>query len=127
MSGDASLLARMFGNLIDNAVKFSPAAAVVTVSCRAFTVDGRRWAGATVTNEGPGIPAERMAALYRRFQSTAPAGTHGVGLGLAFVHTVAVRHRGTVTCRSSEEGPTAFTVEMPADVGSVSPVPPPIA
>ncbi len=127
VSGDASLLARMFGNLIDNAVKFSPAAAVVTVSCRAFTVDGRRWAGATVTNEGPGIPAERMAALYRRFQSTAPAGTHGVGLGLAFVHTVAVRHRGTVTCRSSEEGPTAFTVEMPADVGSVSPVPPPIA
>ncbi|MFT4025386.1 MAG: CHASE2 domain-containing protein [Novosphingobium sp.] len=127
LSGDASLLARMLGNLIDNAVKFSPAKASIGLACRSLAHHGAAWCSVTVTNFGEGIPPERMAELYRRFQSTAPAGTHGVGLGLAFVHTVAVRHRGKVTCRSVAGGQTAFTVELPAEVSPSGLLPPPIA
>lgn len=117
--GDASLLSRMLGNLIDNAVKFAPAGSIVTLSCKLVADGPARWAAVAVANAGEGIAPARMETLYRRFQSTAPAGTYGVGLGLAFIHTVVVRHRGRIRCESVEGERTTFTVELPADVSSV--------
>jgi signal transduction histidine kinase len=116
--GDASLLARTFGNLIDNAIKFAREDSVVTLSCKLIADGPVQWAAVAVTNEGEGIAPSRMATLYRRFQSTAPAGTYGVGLGLAFIHTVVVRHRGRIRCESVEGERTTFTVELPAEVSS---------
>lgn len=125
VSGDPSLLARMLGNLIDNAIKFSPRNSVVTLSGTTRQDGRRKWASIAIANDGEAIEPWRMAVLYERFQSSAPAGTYGVGLGLAFVHTVAVRHGGRIACQSIEGGRTTFTVELPAGVspGAAPPLP----
>ena len=112
VSGDRSLLTRLFINLVDNALKYGDGPATVTVLVA--PVQGE--AHATVSNSGPDIPADQLDRLFARFARGSGA-THrvdGVGLGLAFVHTVAVRHGGRVTCRSGA-GETCFSVMLPLD------------
>ena len=110
VSGEPSLLTRMLINLADNAIKYGATDGVITLS---VVAEGGR-AIATVSNPGPDIPSEQIAVLFDHFSRAAgqSPGTDGVGLGLAFVQTVAQRHGGTVSCRSGG-GTTTFTVHLP--------------
>lgn len=97
-------------NLLDNALKYSPAGGEVAVALR-------REAGAVVlvvADEGPGVPAEALPHIFKRFYRADP-GRHGpgFGLGLALVHAVATSYRGTVRCESEPGRGAAFTVTLP--------------
>jgi len=108
--GEPALLQRMIVNLAENAIKYGTPATPVGIALRA----GSGTALLEVVNTGADIPQERQSELFERFTraGTQAARTPGVGLGLSFVHTVASRHGGTVSCRS-EAGETRFSVSLP--------------
>ena len=87
--GDPSLLFEAIGNLVDNAIKFTPQDGRVIVRC------GRAgdWRGVTVTDSGPGIPeAERGAVLQRFYRTEKSRHKPGSGLGLSLVAAIARLH-----------------------------------
>jgi heavy metal sensor kinase len=116
LHGDPDLVGRLLLNLLDNAVKFSPAGGTVDVD---LSRDG---AGAvvTVTDAGPGIPAEAQARVFERFfraddaRSRVEASeTSGAGLGLAIARRIAEAHGGTLVIAESRPGRTTFRVTLP--------------
>ncbi len=110
--GDASELDRVVGNLLGNAVKFSPAGGTVTCSLE-------ERAGAVVlriTDEGIGISKADQAQLFTEFfRSTNPAALEvpGTGLGLTIVRRIVERHSGTIAIRSEVGRGTTVTVALP--------------
>ncbi len=116
MSGERSLLTRMLINLIENAIKFSPDGSTVEVTLERTKAGSGNSAICTVSDSGTGMEPEQLSVLYQRFQRapSGPAkGAGGVGLGLAFVHTVVVRHNGTIACTSTPGAGTRFMVTLP--------------
>nr|WP_246438907.1 CHASE2 and HATPase_c domain-containing protein [Novosphingobium piscinae] len=109
--GDRSLLARVLVNLLDNAIKYGAAGTPVTIGIATLGDQ----AEVTVRNHGPDIPADQLDRIFESFAQAPGRGRRadGVGLGLAFVHTVVTRHGGTVTCRSAG-GETGFSLALPA-------------
>ncbi|MFV0622531.1 stimulus-sensing domain-containing protein [Sphingomonas sp. ac-8] len=114
VSGEGARLERVFENLIDNAVSFSPDDALVGVS--AVAEDG--WIVVRVEDEGPGVPEEARDAIFRRFHSVRPAGeafgTHS-GLGLAIARTIVEGHAGMIDVESREDrlSGARFVVRLP--------------
>lgn len=103
---DPSVIARLLDNLLSNAVKYGGPAAHVAIEAR----DGTGIA--KVSDQGPGLPPERLENPFKRFGSMQSDGKSiGAGLGLAFVKAAVDRHAGTVTCDSSPLG-TSFTVSL---------------
>lgn len=102
LRGDGYLLRQALGNLVDNALSFSPRGARVTVSA---TVAG----GALrleVADRGPGIPDYALPRLFERFYSLPrpDTGRKSSGLGLAFVREVARLHGGTAEVSNRQAG-----------------------
>jgi two-component system OmpR family sensor kinase len=85
-------LRAMLGNLVDNALRYTPAGGRVDVIVGA--VDGRP--SLRVADTGPGIPPEQREHVFDRFHRGGDADTPGTGLGLAIVKRVAERHGATV-------------------------------
>jgi len=109
---DADLIARAVTNLAANAVKFSPARGVVTVTAR---VEG----GALlieVRDHGCGIPAESLGRIFEKFYRVPrveEADAPGTGLGLAFVREIMELHGGRVTVESEVGTGSVFTLRLP--------------
>ena len=112
LSGDRALLCRALANVINNAIKFSPRDAAV--QC-ALTERDNQWV-LSVRDAGPGIAPERQGQLFTPFQRlhghSHPA-AEGVGLGLALVHTVVLRHGGTLEVDSALGRGTEFRIVLP--------------
>ncbi len=90
--GDRDLLAQAVGNLLDNALKFTPAGGTVRLSARFGPREGIE---VSVSDTGPGLPPEdRARAGERFFRADASRGTPGSGLGLSLVQAVAHLHGG---------------------------------
>lgn len=92
---DASLLTRVFQNLIANAIKYTPRG---EVTIGAQLVDGR--VECWVADNGEGIPAERIDKIFDKLE-TDPGKVGGIGLGLAIVKSFVEVHGGTVTVESA--------------------------
>lgn len=110
---DSSLIARAIGNLLDNAVNYSPDGS--TIRCE-VSREERDWL-ITVSDQGPGIPAEQIQLLFKPFERLNQHGEGmppGSGLGLAFVHTVMQRHGGSITCCSTPGQGCTFAARFPA-------------
>lgn len=105
--GNHSLLMRAIVNLISNALKHAPRGSRITVRLRADNKDWRL----DVEDKGQGIPAHLQAQLFGRFRTDGMA--DGVGLGLAFVRSVAVGHGGLARCQSVEFEGATFTLWLP--------------
>ena len=103
VAGDAGRLERVFENLLDNAVSFSPPGGEIAVTFRA---DDRHVVIEVVDN-GPGIPPEARGRIFERFHSRRPAeedfGGHS-GLGLAIARTIIEAHDGTLTAEAPHPG-----------------------
>lgn len=116
VTGDEPRLYQVVANLLANArVHTSPGTAVM-VALSEEEMQDDRVAVVTVTDDGPGIPAELQATLFERFargDSSRSRETGSTGLGLAIVHAVVEAHAGSVTA-SSEPGRTEFRVALPA-------------
>jgi two-component system, OmpR family, sensor kinase len=106
-------LHRLTINLIENALRHTPAGTTIRVAT-CTTADGE--ARLIVEDDGPGVPAELEPTLFERFVRGAGDRGGSFGLGLAIVQAVAVSHEGSVALEPSRLGPTGarFVVTMPA-------------
>jgi two-component system sensor histidine kinase TctE len=91
--GDATLLAELLANLIDNAILYTPASGHITVRAAIFM---DRSPLLEVEDDGIGIPEAERELVFERFHRVVGTGTQGSGLGLAIVREVASRHRAKV-------------------------------
>jgi signal transduction histidine kinase len=111
--GHRDQLRRVVGNLLDNAVRH--AAATVTLSL----AETDSVVTLAVTDDGPGIPAERRADVFERFRRVDEArgvGRGGTGLGLAIARDLVERHGGTITVDPDYNAGARFVVTLPATV-----------
>ena len=117
--GDEALLRRLFVNLLDNAIKYTPAGGDVTLSAERQNGDYL----VTVADSGPGIPPEAQPHIFDRFyrsdRDRRASGTSGAGLGLAIASWVAQTHGGTVSLETSSSAGSRFAVRLPAPHESV--------
>jgi two-component system, OmpR family, sensor histidine kinase SenX3 len=110
--GDPDQVTLALGNLVSNAVAYSPAHSrvVVTAMTGELTVD------LTVADKGIGIPADELDRIFERFYRVDPArhrSTGGTGLGLSIVKHVAASHGGEVTVWSEQGEGSSFTLRLP--------------
>lgn len=108
---DRELLTLALRQLLDNAVKYSPASSAIEIAATvADTVD------LSVRNSGPPIPEREQARLGQRFyRGSAARRVPGTGMGLAIVRQIAEAHRGTLSVSSSSDNGTAFTISLPRE------------
>jgi signal transduction histidine kinase len=103
--GDPDALERAIGNLVDNAVKWSPPEGRIRISAADGTVE--------VSDDGPGIPEDEMPYVFDRFYRSATArALPGSGLGLAIVRRIADMHDGTVEAVPLRQG-VKFRLSVP--------------
>lgn len=111
VQGDALLLRQAIGNLLDNAIAFAPPASALMLD--ASKADGM--IHLRLSDNGPGIPDYAMPRIFERFYSLArPAAAKSTGLGLPFVHEVALLHGGSVTVSNRAEGGVRACLSLPA-------------
>jgi two-component system, OmpR family, sensor histidine kinase SenX3 len=114
--GNRGQLAAALGNLVENAVNYSPARTRVGVSARRVSAPGGDLIEIAVTDQGIGISEKDRERVFERFYRVDPArsrATGGTGLGLAIVKHVAASHGGEVTVWSSEGQGSTFTLRLP--------------
>jgi signal transduction histidine kinase len=105
-------------NLISNAVKFSPVSGTVRVCCR-------RQGGQVlfqVTDEGKGIPADKLGSIFERFQQVDASDARekgGTGLGLAICRKIVEHHGGRIWVESEPGAGSTFSFVLPAQVSGV--------
>jgi signal transduction histidine kinase len=130
--GDRLYLARMLGNLVENALKYSgPDGSCVRIALATHEQVGAQWARLTVSDDGPGIPADHLPHVFDRFYRADVARTHstdavadggnpsdtseraGSGLGLAIVRWIAQAHGGDITITSEVGAGVTCVVALP--------------
>jgi signal transduction histidine kinase len=115
VDGDRARLAQVVGNVLSNAVKYSPGGGTITVGARASSGVARVW----VADEGDGIPPEHRAQLFEPFYrgGAAAAGIPGTGLGLAVSRRIVEAHEGRIGFDPLEHG-TRFWFDVPLYAGN---------
>lgn len=110
---DRVRIGQLLSNLIDNAVGQSPEGSTVDIELR--RVQGRA-VRLTVINDGPTIPMELRARMFRPFERGRNPGK-GVGLGLFISEQIVRAHGGTIRVDTLDKGRTAFIVALPDGMG----------
>lgn len=110
---DAGLIARAIGNLLDNAIQYSPEGS--TIRC---TIERTQDAWEiNVHDQGSGIPPDKIEIMFAPF-TRLNEGSHGAptgsGLGLAFVRTAMQRHGGSIECHGTPDAGNTFVATLPA-------------
>ncbi len=114
VKGDADQLHRLLFNLLDNAIKFTPA--LGTVKVETARVDAK--VSIVVTDSGIGIPPEHLPNVFKRFYRVDPARggeAGGAGLGLAIARSIAEAHGGSIAMESTLGEGTRVIVTLPAE------------
>ena len=109
--GDRARLRQVLGNLIDNAVKYSPEGGEVRVTAAALNGSVR----ISVRDDGPGIPRDQQERIFEKFGRVDVPGASkpGTGLGLFIARSIAEAHGGALDVSSAPPG-TTFTLVLPA-------------
>jgi two-component system sensor histidine kinase KdpD len=98
---DGVLIERVFGNLLENAGKYTPAGSTVTIAARVAAPDLL----VTVEDDGSGLPAGREEALFEKFaRGQSESATSGVGLGLAICRAIVETHEGRIWVEPVQAG-----------------------
>ena len=119
ITADPGRLARVFNNILKNAIAYSHEGTEIAVAAERFEradAPGEPWARVTVSDEGATIPPHKLEAIFDKFfrlDEARATSTGGAGLGLAIAREIVELHGGTITA-ASEAGRTTFTVELPA-------------
>ena len=111
-NADPDMLTRVFTNLCDNALRYTPAGGAVTIDA---TRHGNLL-GVSVTDTGPGIPPAALPRLFDRFYRvdvSRQLATGGSGLGLAIVRAIIEVHGGTIWAENSPQGGARIVFTLP--------------
>ena len=134
--GDSERMAQVFGNLVDNALKFTPADGQIVVDGYVLggAADRKRprldilsdagdvsvlrngqWVVITVSDTGIGIPKEEMGRIFERFYQAdkSRTGKEGTGLGLSIAREIVQAHGGQITVSSQPGKGSQFHVALP--------------
>lgn len=117
VEGDADHLEQVLNNLIDNAIKYSPAGGTIDVT---FDVDSHQIA-MHVRDQGSGIAEEQQEAIFGLFYRSPDTRSHnagGMGLGLYISNEIVQRHGGAIDVQSSPGAGSTFSVRLPRLAGS---------
>lgn len=108
---DADRMERLVMNLLSNAFKFTPAGGQVAVEVRVV----RQWVELKVSDNGGGIPRDRLATVYERYRFPQQADPlpYGLGLGLPICRRIAREHGGSLIIDSEEGRGTTVTLSLP--------------
>jgi signal transduction histidine kinase len=110
--GDAERLRQVLMNLIDNAIKYSPAGDEIEV--RAYVEDSHVLID--VSDRGPGIPREDQRLIFEKFgRVTTGNARPGTGLGLFIARSIAEAHGGTLEVSSTPKKGATFTLDLPGE------------
>ncbi len=112
VDGDPVRLRQMIGNLLENAIKYTPEGGTVTLE----TASEDSQVIMRVSDDGPGIPPGDQPYLFDKFfrASNIPEDIPGTGLGLSIVKSIVDHHNGRIWVDSELGGGTTFTVVLPA-------------
>jgi signal transduction histidine kinase len=120
LRGDARLLRRLIRNLLENARRHgahgqAEASSAVDLWLDVVTVAGVVHARIAVDDRGPGVPPAQREHIFEPFYRLAGASEKdgGVGLGLALVRSIALKHGGVVRCEDRPGGGARFVVDLP--------------
>ena len=112
IEGNAVLLSRAVGNLIDNAIKYTPLGGQINVALE--QQDGQ--ALISVIDNGPGIRSKDLPRVFEKFYRARPElddDVPGTGLGLAIVKSIVEHHHGRVWAKSELDKGSTFTLALP--------------
>ena len=112
VTADRDLIQQVIYNLLDNAVKFTPAHGTIRISAEPT----ERGVRVTIRNSGAGVASEEIARIFERFYKVDKSRSFdvkGVGLGLYIVKTIINMHDGTIRASSKEGEYTEFSFELP--------------
>ncbi len=115
-TGDVRLLQRMLGNLLDNAIKYTPEGGSVRVSLQP---EPDRSVSIAVRDSGAGVSETDLPRIFERFYRGDPSRSQaGTGLGLSFARAVARAHEGEIIAENNQPSGAIFRVELP--IGGLS-------
>jgi signal transduction histidine kinase len=128
VTGDRDLLLRVFANILDNAIKASPPGGTIRVAMACVDpgssllvkpgiLADTGYIEVTVSDNGPGIPAEALDRIFGRFERVDSCGP-GIGLGLAIVRSVIEMHHGRVWAESAASQGARFHFILPTEEGA---------
>ncbi|NTU85426.1 MAG: PAS domain-containing protein, partial [Chloroflexales bacterium] len=114
--GDRRRLARVFANLLRNAISYSPTGGAVEVAITQEADAAGGWVAVSVRDAGIGIPAADLPRVFERFYRGANAvgRIRGTGLGLASARYIVEQHEGSIQVESVEGSGSTFTVRLPS-------------
>jgi heavy metal sensor kinase len=111
INGDTRMIQRLFANLMDNAIKYTPPRGVITVN---ISEDREGNVTASVEDNGIGISSREFPRIFERFyRGDASRSEVGSGLGLSLARTIARAHGGDITVMSQPGRGSIFTVTLP--------------
>jgi signal transduction histidine kinase len=114
MAGDVRLIQRMLGNLLDNAIKYTPEGGAVAARVRANTDHS---VSVAVEDSGIGISDRDLPHIFERFYRGDPSRSQaGAGLGLSFARAVARAHGGEIIVENRRPTGAVFEISLPAKV-----------
>jgi signal transduction histidine kinase len=106
---DGARIIQVLGNLVGNAIKFTPEGGRVSVTC----VEARGSVELSVTDTGPGIPADQVSHIFGAFWQARDDDHRGIGLGLWIARSIVEAHGGSIGVESQEGRGTTFRFTLP--------------
>ena len=106
---DSERVIRVFSNLINNAIKFSPRLSKVVVR----TKSDSQFVYVSVIDSGTGIPQEKLSTIFTQYWQAPKTSSHGAGIGLSAAKTIIEAHGGTITVESHVGQGSTFTFTLP--------------
>lgn len=115
VEGDPALLARLVGNVLENAARYNRPGGWIEVTMATAGATVRT----TVSNSGPVVPPDSVGSLFEPFRRLGDQRTgQGVGLGLSIARAIAIAHGGEVRAQARPDGGLDVTLELPLAAGA---------
>ena len=114
VAADRDAVLRVLGNLLSNAISFTPRGGRVELSAQV----AEPWVWFTIRDTGPGVPPDLLPHVFDRYWQAKRAARSGAGLGLAIAKGIVEAHGGEIVARSPEAGGAEFRFSLPLAAGN---------